>query len=166
MIVLRILHVGLGVFWAGAMIFNALFLEPSVRAAGPEGGKVMQALLQRRFLTIMPLVALLTILSGIGLYGVVDPGFRMWMYSGYHFYLAAGGVVAIVAFGIGVFGMRPTVLEVGRLAQAAGQMPEGPARESQMARVQRLRRRAAIMGRVVAGLLTVTVLAMAVARYA
>ncbi|HEX9579827.1 MAG TPA: hypothetical protein VF970_01855 [Gemmatimonadales bacterium] len=165
MIVMRILHVGLGVFWAGALIFAALFLEPSVRAAGPEGGKVMQALLQRGFLNIMPVVAFLTIVSGIGMYSVVDPSFRMWMFSGFHFALAFGGLVSIVAFVIGVFVMRPTVLKAGALAQAAAQVPEGPGREAQMAEAQRLRRRAAVLGRVVAGLLSVTVLAMAVARY-
>ena len=50
MIVLRLLHVGLGVFWAGSLLFIALFLEPSVRAALPESGKVMQQLAKRRLL--------------------------------------------------------------------------------------------------------------------
>ena len=57
----RILHVGLGVFWAGAMFFIVFLLEPSVRSVGPEGGRVMQALQKRGFLTIMPAVAVLTI---------------------------------------------------------------------------------------------------------
>ena len=165
MIVLRIVHVGLGVYWAGTLIFIALYLEPSVRAAGPEGGKVMQALIQRGHLTVMPVVAFLNIAAGVTMYWVVDPSFRLWMYSGFHFALAFGGLVSIVAFVLGVFVMRPAVLQAGAMAQAAAQLPEGPPRDSQMTEVQRLRRRAAVFGRVVAGLLAVTVLAMAVARY-
>ncbi len=38
MIALRLLHILLGVFWAGTLFFIVTFLEPSVRAAGPEGG--------------------------------------------------------------------------------------------------------------------------------
>ena len=166
MIVLRIIHVGCGVFWAGTLIFNALFLEPSVRAAGPEGGKVMQAIIQRGFLNVMPVVAFLTIASGTTMYWVVDPTFRMWMYTGWHFTLAFGGVIAIVAFLLGVFVMRPSVLKAGALAQGVAALPEGTERQARMAEVQRLRKRAAVAGRVVATLLAVAVLAMAVARYA
>lgn len=165
MIVSRLVHIGLGVFWAGTLIFVAVFLEPSVRAAGPDGAKVMQNILQRGFLNIMPVVAFLTIASGITMYWITDPSLRMWMYSPYHFALAFGGLIAIVAFVIGVFIMRPAVLKAGAMAQAAAQLPEGPDRTARMAEVQGLRKRAAVGGRAVAVLLAVTVLAMAVARY-
>ncbi len=48
MVAMRLIHIGLGVFWAGAIFFIVLFLEPSVRAAGPDGARVMQGLQQRR----------------------------------------------------------------------------------------------------------------------
>jgi hypothetical protein len=165
MLISRVIHVGLGVFWAGTLIFMAVFLEPSVRASGPDGAKVMQQLMKRGLLNVMPIVGLLTVVSGIALYWSVDSSFRMWMYSAYHFALAAGGLVAIVALAIGVFIMRPAVLRAGAIAQAAMQLPEGSEREAKMAVVQGLRRRSAVAGRVVASLLAVTVLAMAVARY-
>ena len=37
LVVLRVLHIAAGVFWAGAIMFFGLFLEPSIRAAGPGG---------------------------------------------------------------------------------------------------------------------------------
>ncbi|HWP38292.1 MAG TPA: hypothetical protein VNL18_12145 [Gemmatimonadales bacterium] len=164
-LVSRIVHIGLGVFWAGSLVFMAVFLEPSVRGAGPDGAKVMQQLMKRNLLNVMPVVALLTIISGIMLYWKIDSSFRLWMSSAYHFALAAGGVIAIVAFVIGVFIMRPAVLRAGAIAQAAMQLPEGAEREGKMAAVMALRRRSAVAGRVVAALLSITVITMAVARY-
>ena len=50
----RLLHVVLGVFWAGALIFTAVFLLPSIRDAGPDGAKVAAGLMRRRFLDVLP----------------------------------------------------------------------------------------------------------------
>jgi hypothetical protein len=165
MLIARILHIGLGVFWAGALVFMAVFLEPSVRGAGPDGAKVMQQMMKRGLLNVMPVVAFLTIVSGVTLYWLIDSTFRLWMYSAYHFALAAGGVIAIVAFAIGVLVMRPAALRAAAIGQGAAQLPEGPERDGKMAEVQALRRRSAVAGRVVAVLLSVTVITMAVARY-
>jgi hypothetical protein len=69
LILLRLIHIGSGVFWAGTAIMIAAFLEPTVRAAGPEGGRFMQQLTgQSRFSLSMSLSALLNALSGPLLY--------------------------------------------------------------------------------------------------
>jgi hypothetical protein len=57
LLVLRVVHVVGGVFWAGAILFVVHFLEPAVRDAGPDGARVMQALQKRRYLDVMPVVA-------------------------------------------------------------------------------------------------------------
>ncbi len=166
MIVLRFLHVVLGVYWAGALIFTALYLEPSVRAVGPAGGQVMAQLVRRGHLTVMPVVAFVTILTGIEMYrrvtGNFDPAL---MAAGPGLALGIGGVSAIIAFVIGVFVLRPTVLRVMATTQAAMQLPEGAERERGLAAVQPLRARITATGRLVATLLFVTVTTMAVARY-
>jgi hypothetical protein len=166
LLALRVLHVVLGVYWAGTIIFVALFLEPAVRASGPEGGKVMQALLARRHLDVMPVVALVTILSGLWLMWIVSGGFHSdWMGSRMGMVLSLGGAAAVVAFAIGVGVMRPAALRgmalAGQLAQASGQAD--PAAQAQLTA---LRTRARSAGRWVAALLLVAVLAMSVARYA
>ena len=163
---LRLLHILLGVFWAGTLIFFAAFLVPSIQDAGPDGGKVMAALQRRRFLDVMPIVAALTIISGLWLYWRTSAGFNsVWVTSPIGLALGIGGLLALVAFGIGVGIMRPAALRAGALARLVAQSPEGPERAAQASTVQQLRRRAATAGRLVAVLLTVTTALMAVARY-
>lgn len=165
LLVLRLFHVLLGAFWAGALIFNALFLVPSIRDAGPDGAKVVAGLLRRRFLDIMPFVAALTILSGLWLYWRMSGGLQaVYVWSGTGVTLAVGGLAAVLAFAIGVGVLRPAMLRAVSLAQAAAQAGS-PAREAQLATAQALRLRAAAAGRVVALLLALAVAAMAVARY-
>lgn len=166
MIALRLLHILSGVFWAGTLFFIVTFLEPSVRAAGPEGGRVMQRLQQRHYLDIMPVIAGLTILSGLALYWRVSVGFSVeWVTSPLGLSFTVGGLAAIVAFVVGVFVMRAAALRAGALGQSLEQLTQGPAREAQLAQVQALRRRAATSARWVAALLAIGVIGMAVARY-
>lgn len=165
-VVLRLVHVLSGVYWAGAMLFAATLLQPSVADAGPEGGKVMQALLRRRFLEIMPGMALLTILSGIELYRRVSGGFALaWITSGPGMSLTIGALAALVAFALGVSVLRPAAKRAGPLAQGAQQMPEGADRAARLAEAQRLRRRSMVVGRWVAVLLAIAVIGMAIWRY-
>jgi hypothetical protein len=166
LVILRFLHVVLGAYWAGVIMFTALYLEPSVRAAGPAGGQVMGQLVARGHLTMLPVVALVTILSGVDLLRRVSGGFDpAFMASRMGIALSIGALAAIVAFIIGVSIMRPTALKVMALSQAAMQAPEGAARDAQLAAIAPLRRRATVTLRVVAVLLAVTVTTMAVARY-
>jgi len=67
-LVMRLLHVCFGIFWVGVIVFAATMLMPSVRDTGPDGGKVMLALLRRGYMTILPVAALLTMVSGFWMY--------------------------------------------------------------------------------------------------
>jgi hypothetical protein len=159
MVVLRLVHILGGVFWAGTLMFNATLLAPSVRDAGPGGAGVMPALMRRRFLDIMPVIAGLTILSGIDLLRRASGGFAAaWFTAPYGMTLTAGALAALIAFGIGLGVLRPTALKMGRLAK------NGVA-ETQQVEMKRLQRRSMLASRWTAGWLTVAVAAMAVARY-
>jgi hypothetical protein len=165
-VTLRLVHIVLGAFWVGTLIFFALFLVPSVRDVGPDGAKVMAALQRRRFLDVMPAVAILTILSGIWLYWRLSAGFSSaWVSSPSGLALGFGGVLAVVAFLIGIGIMRPAALRAAALAQQAATAPEGQERSAQLAIVQQLRGRSVTAGRVVATLLALATALMAVARY-
>lgn len=165
LLVMRLLHILLGVFWAGTLMFSATFLFPSIREAGPDGAKVAAALARRGFLNIMPLVAGLNILSGLWLYWRVSGGFQpAFMHSATGMTFGLGATAAIVAFVIGVAVMRPAMMRAGALSQRAAQAPPAE-RDAQLATVQTLRLRAASAGRVVAVLLALAVAAMALARY-
>jgi hypothetical protein len=167
LLVLRIVHVLAGVFWAGTMFFVVLLLEPSVRSVGPDGAKVMGALQARGFMNIMPAAAALTIVSGLLLYWKIlgAPG-PAWVASPYGTVLALGGVAAVVAFGIGVGVMRPATFAAGIAMKRAAGMSDGEAKTAVLQTVQALRQRGRTAARAVFVLLLVAVVAMAVAKYA
>jgi uncharacterized membrane protein len=157
LLLMRVLHIVLGAFWAGTMIFNAVFLFPAMRDAGPDGAKVAAGLMRRRFLDVLPIAALLTIISGLWLYWLDSGGFEpAFMRSSMGKVLGVGTVAALVAFVLGVAIVRPAM----RRAAALSQDP------AQRAAAQALRMRAGRYGRVVAVLLVVATAAMAIARYA
>lgn len=164
--VLRAVHIVCGVYWAGTIFFMATLLQPSVADAGPEGGKVMRSLMRRRFFEILPAMAIITILSGIELFRRVSGGFAAgWFASRPGLSLTIGAVAGLVAFTIGMAVMRPAAKRVGPLAESVQQMPQGADRDARLAEVQRLRRRAAFVGRVAAVLLAIAVVLMATWRY-
>lgn len=164
-LIARVLHVGLGVFWAGTMIFNTAFLSPSMRDAGPDGAKVGAGLMRRRFLDIMPAAAGLTVLSGLYLYWRISGGFSSdYMGTAMGMTYGAGGIAALIALGLGLGILRPSMIRAAALSQAAdGAAPEE--RDRVLAAAQALRMRAASVGQVVAWLLGATTIAMALARY-
>jgi len=165
-LVLRLIHIVCGVYWAGTLMFLATLLQPSVADAGPEGGKVTQALMRRRFLEIVPIMAALTILSGVELLRRISGGFTAeWFGTTAGMTLSTGALSALIAFTIGISVLRPSAKRAGPLAQQAQQLPEGPERDAAMAEVQRLRRRMAVGGRWVAALLLIAVVGMASFRH-
>jgi uncharacterized membrane protein len=165
MIFARIIHIGGGTFWIGAMIFVTFFLAPAVKDAGPDGAKVMAGIGKRNFMQLMPGVAVFTLLSGIYLYWRVSGGFdRAYMMSGPGHAYAIGGLLATVAFAVGLAGTRPAMLKSMALAQAAATAAPDE-REKMLAQAQQLRERAAKVGLVVVWLLIFAVVLMAVGRY-
>lgn len=165
MLLMRLLHIGLGVFWAGTVVFSAIFLFPSIADAGPDGAKVGAALMRRRFMQVMPAVAGLTILSGLYLYWKVSGGFEpSFMHSGMGMTLGFGAAAAIAAFVVGLVVMRPAMERAGALAQSAAQAAPAE-RQAQLAAAQAMRQRGVRAGQVVAVLVALAVSAMALARY-
>lgn len=164
LLLMRLLHILSGIFWAGSMIFTARFLFPAIQDAGPDGAKVGAALAKRGFLTVMPIVALITILSGLWLYWRLSDGSPAFMRSGMGMTLGFGALCAIIAFVIGMVVARPAMMRATALAQGAAQA--GPAeRDGMLAQAQALRARSNAATQFVALLLGLAVAAMAVARY-
>jgi uncharacterized membrane protein len=165
-LLLRLVHILGGIFWVGSGLFNALFLIPALGKAGPAAGQVMAALQQRRLMTVLPTVAVLTILSGLRL---------MWIMSGggnpAYFNSAVGrtfsmsGGAAIVGFLVGVFLARPAMMRaaaVGRSLAAATDATERSALATQM---EAARRRSGVANIASLALVLLGAAGMAVARY-
>ncbi|MEP6686826.1 MAG: hypothetical protein ABJC36_00665 [Gemmatimonadales bacterium] len=162
----RIIHIVLGAFWVGAVVFIAAFLAPSVRAAGPAGGAVMQQLMGVRNLHLWLMsVGILTLLSGLGLYWHDSAGFQSaWLGSGPGRVFGLGGVLALLATILGMAVNAPTARRLGELSarlQGAGRPPTG---EEQMT-LAALQGRLGKASAAAAGLLLLATVMMAVARY-
>jgi hypothetical protein len=139
MILLRFSHVFFGAIWVGMMAFQVFFLAPSLSELGPDAGK-------------------LALISGFWLFARLsggNTGALMQTRMGMAFGL--GGAVALLAFLIGIFVMRPAMMKSMQLAQSRD--------PGVSAEVQRLQGRATTLGRVVTVMLLFTLAAMAVARY-
>jgi len=164
-IVLRFAHVFFGALWVGMMAFQVFFLTPTLTEMGPDAGKVMAGMMKRRIPVIMPIFALIVIISGMWLLQRIsggNMGALMATPMGKGF--AAGGAIAVLAFLIGVVVMRPMMMKSMKLMEQITSAPP-PQRSGMQAEIQTLRARATVLGNVVAGMLLVTLALMAVARY-
>ena len=163
---LRAAHILAASFWVGGAVLNTVFLIPSVMAAGPAGGQVMREMAQvRRLPVFMNTVMLVTLLSGLWLYGWNSGGFRLaWITSGAGMSFTFGALCAFASAAVGHFVILPTVKRVNQLgaAMAAAGGPPAPERAAEMGALQRR-----MLGGAQAGtaLVVIATLAMAVARF-
>jgi len=165
-LLLRIIHIVIGVVWVGSVVFIALFLLPTVKALGPGGGAVMQHLTQvRRMPMVLMTTVVLTILSGVTLLWNASMGFTAaWMSSGPGRTYSLGAALAIVVAIIGMAVNSPTAGKIGALG-AAIRAGGGPPTAEQGAEMQRLQKRLTLAMRASAVLLIGATMAMAVGRY-
>jgi hypothetical protein len=166
MIVLRVIHIICGVFWAGTAMVVAWFLLPAQRAVGQPGGMFMQQVMFRQRLRMFVTGAMiLTILSGLTMYArlaMITDG--AWASSRTGIVLGIGAVAAVIAGGIGggVIGrLGKKMMELGEKIQASG----APPTEAQKAELGALQARVQTGFRIVAILLLITIVTMASARY-
>ncbi len=165
-ITLRFVHVVCGALWVGMFVFSSFFLLPAIQEAGPEGGKVMAGIQRRGLMTVMPLLAIGALISGIWLYLRAAGGMPAeYGRSPVGLAYGLGGLAAIVAWILGMTVMRPSMLKSVALGQSLGPTASAEERQRVMGEVQRLRGRTAASSRLTAGLLLFAVAAMAVARY-
>lgn len=163
-IVLRAVHIGGGVLWAGATFTLAAFIEPTAASAGPEGSRFLQRL-AGRYSPAVTVAGLLTVVAGIWLFSIDSGGFQpAFMGSALGVTLSIGGLCGLLAavVGFGVSGRSAARLQAVSRAiqgQAGGMTPE------QTAQLQAIQRRLRNAGRLAALLLGVAVVCMATARY-
>jgi uncharacterized membrane protein len=168
MVLFRIAHIMAGIAWAGSVYLFVLFVQPSVAAIAPAGAPFMAELLGKRKL-VDRLIALgtATVIGGLFLYWHdwhAYGSFGNWIGSTFGAVITAGAVAAILALAIGILGTRPNVirlLALGRQAAEAG----GPPPPEVAAEIARTQARLKIFARSSLGLIALSALAMATARY-
>jgi len=165
MIILRLIHIFSGVFWAGALMYGAFFVMPAAKAAGPEGKKFLQHLSMGKMPIAMMISALLTILSGFLMYWKLSDGFKISMGdSPFLMTLAIGATAAIIGFAYGFSVNKPTA---AKMAKLGGEIAKagGPPNAEQAAQLAMLSTKLEKATKVVLVLLMIALLAMATARY-
>lgn len=165
LIALRLIHIVCGIFWVGSGLFSAIFLAPALASSGADAGRVMAALAQRKLFVVMPVAAVLTILSGARLLSIASAGFTVsYMRSPSGRMFAWSGTFAIVAFVLSLVLGRPFMLRAGKLAAAAASAAEGE-RARLLAQAAAARRIGGIASTIALVLLVLAAAGMSVARY-
>ncbi len=160
--ILRLIHLGCGILWAGGAVLVGFFIVPAVGEAGPAGGAVMQGVVKRKMPLFLTGLGLLTVLSGARLYMI---RFSMqWLYTAEGICLTLGGLLGTAALIVGITVSKPTVEKMGKLGaeiKAAG----GPPTPEQAALMQALGARVGKAAKVVAWHVIVAVVLMAGLRF-
>jgi hypothetical protein len=165
-LVLRVIHIGAGVFWVGAVYAFFLYIQPTAAALGPDATKFMYRLIHHARLPLVILgSAIVTVVAGLWLLWITSNGFDPEsLFNVSRLGFTIGGIAAILTLGVGglyVF-PRTRIVErtIGRIL--ADGRPPTPDEQQTLAQAARESRRA---GWVVLVGLGIAVVTMATARY-
>jgi hypothetical protein len=150
--------------WVGWTLFLVMFLQPAVLETGPEGAKVMAAVERRGFVAGIPIVAALSLLSGLWLYWRYTAGFSPSIrqsHAGMAF--GVGGALAIISAILGGAVVSRLAKKATALSHEAATMPEGANRTAKVAGALELRRRMLAITKIIAVLLVATIALMSIA---
>ncbi len=162
---LRIVHIFSGVIWLGIAFVNIVFLQPAIRASGPEGQQVMGYLTGRtRFLATSYTAATLTALSGLLLYGILSDFKLSYLASAYGLSITIGGLAGLIGWVIvmvSVRGILNRMRAIGAEIKAQG----GPPQLEQAAELGRLGARLTRIGQASLVLMAISLLGMSGGQY-
>ena len=165
-IVLRLVHIVGGMVWVGGAVFNVAFLAPTLRGVGPGAAPVMAGLRQRGLFVFLPVVAILTILSGVRLMAIVSAGFEAsWFNSARGATYAWSGLIAIVAFILGITTTRPLGNRMGKLGAELARASDEQTRAALGAQLAAAQKWMALTGFTLTLLLLLSAAGMSIARY-
>ena len=164
LVITRLLHVVLGVFWGGTILFFGVLLGPCLGAIGPRGGPLMQELERRRYGVIMPVVGFIVVLTGIELLRRTHGSPGDWMSTRAGLTYVIGGLAAILTLLVGVFMTVPAVKRMGGLLGRMGTASpdESKSLGAELGAVQARLKMLSVVGTV---LVAITVSCMAIGRY-
>ena len=159
---LRILHIGAGMFWVGGSLMAIFFLAPTVGATGEAGQKFMGHLINNMKLSNrISAAAGMTILAGAILYWIDSQGLTSpWMKSGAGIGFTIGAVFGLIGF---IFGIRVGLLNKA-MAKLGAQIQGKPTSE-QMTQIQAIQKQLATASKITAPTLILAVIFMSIARY-
>ena len=159
---LRIIHIGAGVFWVGGALMMAFFIKPTIDATGDAGRKFLEYLMNTKKISArISAAAGSSVLAGAILYWIDSQGLTSaWMKSGAGTGFTIGAVFALLGFAFGIL--------VGRanksMVQLSTQMQGKPSPE-QLSQMQSMQKRQGTFTTLSNIGLILAVVFMAIARY-
>jgi len=163
LLVLRLVHVFGGIFWAGGAFMMNFFIGPTIGATGQAGKQFMGHLMVRmRLSTIMTTIAILTLLAGGLLYWRDSQGFTsMWMSAGSGIGFGIGGAAGLIGFVFGaMFGQANK-----KMAFIGSQIKDGTPTPEQLAQLQNAQKTLKVVTPLHVSFLIVAAVFMSIARY-
>jgi uncharacterized membrane protein len=167
MVLLRIVHIGTGVIWVGSLFVVVFFVQPSAATLGPAGAPFMSELRRRRFVDVVFIDAVFTVLAGLFLYWHdwhTYASFGDWIGSHFGEALTVGALLAIAGLGVAGSVTRPTIRRLVSLGKQVAESGGRPQPDT-AARIGALQHRLVVAERVSFSLVFLAVVAMASARY-
>ena len=163
MILLRLVHLFSAVIWVGTSFAMALFIGPTAQAIGADAQKFMQHFLMRSNLTkITTATGILTILSGLSMYGYLFHGLAP-LNSGSGLALTVGGLAGIGALSVGL-GMARTINRM-RAVSAEIAKAGGPPKPEQLAELGKLQEKLTRAGAINTILMSLALVGMTLSEY-
>jgi uncharacterized membrane protein len=128
LIILRFVHIVASVCWAGGGFIFFLFVEPTAKSLAPSGMQFVQHMVtKRRFSIFMVISSTLTVLSGaLLIWQRANGRWLDYIQTGPGFIFTIGSIAGIVVYFIGMFGVNPRAVKLGKIGaeiQAAGGPP-------------------------------------------
>lgn len=165
-LILRLIHIGVGAFWVGAVFTNVLFLQPTATAIGPQAGPFQYHLARhRRFSTAILISGATTVLAGVVLLWLTTDGLDpARLIASTRIGFTVGGVAAILTFAFGSLYIYPRTQRIVRIMSEAKRDARPPTPDEQ-AQLGRLGGELLTAGWVTVVGLGIAVGAMATARY-
>jgi hypothetical protein len=158
---LRIIHIGAGVFWVGGSLIMTFFVGPSIGAMGDSGQKFVGHLMNNlKFSSRMAAASGSSILAGLILFALDARAGEAWIRSDFATGLSIGAGFALIGFAAGMLFGRTT----RAMAQLGAQVQGKPTSE-QLAQMQNIQKRQSTYSMVSTVTLLLAVVFMAIARY-
>jgi len=165
LLILRLVHVLGGIAWVGFAAYNTFYLVPTLTEMGPAAGAVTAGLQKRKLFTVLPIIAVVTMLAGIRLMMLVAAGSNgTWFTSATGRAISFGAAASIAGFALGLAVARPAMMRSAALMAERASASADRQREID-GEVTKLRARGGWSAKWSTYLLLAAAAAMAVARY-
>jgi uncharacterized membrane protein len=167
MVFLRIIHIVTGVIWVGSLFVVVVFVQPSAATLGPAAAPFMSELRRRRFVDVVFIDAVFTVLAGSLLYWRdwhTFSTFGDWIGSSFGRTLTVGALLALSGLAVAGSVTRPTIARLVSLGKQVAASDGAPSPET-AARIGALQHRLVVAERTSFALVLLAVVAMSSARY-